>query len=81
MKIGSDREEHKLNTALDHSADIVIIIDHHLDTNKLAALTKNNRQTLSRYKIYGTPSLKRGILVFVKKKIWMHIEQCREPTK
>ena len=68
MRLGSDREEHKLNTALDHNADIAILVDHHMDTNKLAALTKNNRQTLSRYKIYGTPSLKRGLLVLVKKK-------------
>ena len=35
---------------------------------KLATLTKNNRQIISKYTIYGTPSLKRGILVLVKRR-------------
>ena len=67
MKIGSSREEHKLHTLIDHGSDIAICLDHHMDSKKLAALTKNNRQILSKYKIHGTPSLKRGILVLVKK--------------
>ena len=67
MKIGTDREEHKLGTIINTNSDIVIIIDHHLDTQKLASLTKNNRQILSKFTIHGTPSLKRGILVLVKK--------------
>ena len=67
MKIGTDREIHKLHTLIDHNADICICIDHHMDAKKLATLTKNNRQIISKYKIYGTPTLKRGILVLVKK--------------
>ena len=67
MKIGTDREEHKLCTIINTSSDILILIDHHLDQQKLASLIKNNRQVLSKFTIYGTPSLKRGILVLVKK--------------
>ena len=67
MKIGTDREEHKLGTIINTSSDILILIDHHLDQQKLASLAKNNRQILSKFTIYGTPSLKRGILVLVKK--------------
>jgi exonuclease III len=67
MLVNTDREEHKLQTLINHESDIVIVIDHHLDTNKLASLTKNNRQIFSKYTIYGTPSLKRGILILVKK--------------
>ena len=32
---------------------------------------KNNRQILSKFTIHGTLSIKRGILVFVKKKMWL----------
>ena len=67
MKIGTDREEHKLGTIINTNSDIIILIDHHLDTQKLASLTKNNRQIFSKFTIHGTPSLKRGILVLVKK--------------
>ena len=63
----TEREEHKLHTLIDHKADICICIDHHLDTRKLSTLTKNNRQIISKYKIYGTPSLKRGLIILVKK--------------
>ena len=67
MKIGTDREAHKLQTVINTNSDIVILIDHHLDQQKLAYLTRNNRQILSKFTIHGTPSLKRGILVLVKK--------------
>ena len=67
MKIGTDREELKLGTIINTNSDIIILIDHHLDQNKLASLIKNNRQIFSKYSIHGTPSLKRGILVLVKK--------------
>ena len=69
MKIGTDREEFKLGTIINTNSDIIILIDHHLDTQKLASLTKNNRQILSKFTVYGTPSLKRGILVLVKKAV------------
>ena len=67
MKIGTEREAHKLQTVINTNSDVVILIDHHLDQLKLASLTKNNRQILSKFTIHGTPSLKRGILVLVKK--------------
>ena len=67
MLIGSDREAHKLHTIIDHSSDICNLLDHHMDTRKLQTLTKNNRQVMSGYTIYGTPSIKRGILILVKK--------------
>ena len=67
MKIGTEREAHKLQTVMNTNSDVVILIDHHLDQQKLASLTKNNRQILSKFTIHGTPSLKRGILVLVKK--------------
>ena len=69
MKIGTDREEHKLGTIINTNSDIIILIDHHLDTQKLASFSKNNRQILSKFTIHGTPSIKRGILVLVKKKL------------
>ena len=68
MLIGSDREAHKLHTIIDNNSDIAILLDHHMDTRKLQTLTKNNRQIMSGYTIYGTPSIKRGILILVKKR-------------
>ena len=68
MLIGSDREAHKLHTIIDHNSDICILLDHHMDTRKLQTLTKNNRQIISGYTIYGIPSIKRGILILVKKR-------------
>ena len=67
MKIGTDREEHKLQTVINTNSDIIILIDHHLDQQKLASLAKKHRQLLSKFTFHGTPSLKRGILVLVKK--------------
>ena len=67
MEIGTDREEKKLGTIINTNSDILILLDHHLDQQKLSSLIKNNRQMLSKFSIYGTPSLKRGILVLVKK--------------
>ena len=68
MKLGSDREEHKLGTIIDLNSDIIFLIDHHMDQQKLSSLIKNNRQVLSQFSIIGTPSLKRGILVLCKKR-------------
>ena len=67
MKIGTDREAHKLQTVINTNSDIIILIDHHLDQQKLASLVKKHQQLLSKFTIHGTPSLKRGILVLVKK--------------
>ena len=67
MKLGTGREAHKLRTLVNTNSDILIIIDHHLDEQKLASLVKNNSQILSKFTIHGTPSLKRGILVLVRK--------------
>ena len=67
MTIGSDREEKKLGTILDLNSDIIFLIDHHLDQQKLTSLMKNNRKNLSQFSIFGTPTLKRGILVLSKK--------------
>ena len=67
MTIGTDREGKKLGTILDLNSDIIFLIDHHMDQAKLASLIKNNRNTLSQFSINGTPTLKRGILVFSKK--------------
>ena len=76
MKIGSNCEEKKLGTLLDLNSDIVFLIDHHMDDRKLASLLKNNRKILSQFSVHGTPSLKRGILTFVKKKFWMQNHLC-----
>ena len=67
MKLGTGREAHKLQTLINTNSDILIIIDHHLDQQKLASLIKNNSQILSKFTIHGTPSLKRGILVLNRK--------------
>ena len=67
MKIGSDREEKKLGTLLDLNIDIIFLIDHHMDDQKLSSLLKNNRKTLSQFSIHGATSLKRGILILSKK--------------
>ena len=67
MKIGTDHEEHKLSKI----SHILILIDHHFNTQKLASLVQNNRQILSKFTKHGTLSIKRGILVLVKKKMWL----------
>ena len=67
MKIGSDCEEKKLGTLLDLNSDIIFLIDHHMDNQKLPSLFKNNRKTLSHFSIHGETSLKRGILILLKK--------------
>ena len=67
MTIGTELEALKLKSLIEMNSDILIIIDHHLDHQKLASFTKNNRQILSKYTLHGTPSLKRGILVLVRK--------------
>ena len=46
MKLGTGREAHKLQTLINTNSDILIIIDHHLDQQKLASLVKNNSQIL-----------------------------------
>ena len=77
MKIGSDREAHKLRSVINTNSNIIILIDHHLDEQKLASITKNNRQIFFKFTTYGTPSLKRGILVLVKKCCGCKITQVR----
>lgn len=67
MKLGTDHEAHKLHTIINTNSDILIIIDHHLDQQKLDSLFKNNRQALSNFTVHGTPSIKRGIFVLIKK--------------
>ena len=44
------------------------MIDHHFNTQKLVSLVQNNRQILSKFTKHGTLSIKRGILVLVKKR-------------
>ena len=67
MTIGTELEALKLKTLIEMNSDILILIDHHLDHQKLASFIKNNRQILSKFTLHGTPSLKRGILVLVRK--------------
>ena len=71
MKIGSSHEEKKLGTLLDSNSDIIFLLDHHMDEQKKASLLKNNRKLLSQFTFHGTPSLKRGILILAKKKLWI----------
>ena len=66
-KLGTEREAQKLQTIINTNSDVIILIDHHLDDQKLLSFVKNNSQILSRFSIHGTPSLRRGILVLVKK--------------
>ena len=77
MTIGTDREGKKLGTILDLNSDIIFLIDHHMDQAKLASLIKNNRNTLSQFSINGTPTLKRGILVFSKKNCGCKIKHIK----
>ena len=46
MLIGSDREEHKLHTLIDHNSDICIVLDHHMDIRKLQTIDKFSQNTL-----------------------------------
>ena len=54
-------------------SDINIVIDSHLDEQKLSTLKKRYRQLFAKYTIYGNPSNKRGILIFLRKNIGCQI--------
>ena len=62
---------------IDLNSDIVFIVDHHLDDLQLASLFKNNRKILSQFSVHGTPSLKRGILILLKKNSGCKISHVR----
>ena len=64
---GTRDETLKLNAIFDLGADINIIIDSHLDSNKMRSLMKGNSHLLSRYTHQGSLSRLRGIDVFTKK--------------
>ena len=42
MTIGTELEALKLKTLIEMNSDILILIDHHLDHQKLASFIKNN---------------------------------------
>ena len=44
-----------------------MVLDSHLDSNKIATIGKRHRQMLSAYSILGFPSKKRGIIIFLKR--------------
>ena len=64
---GTKDETLKLNAVFDIGADINIIIDSHLDPNKMRSLMKGNSHLLSRYTHKGSLTRLRGIDVFTKK--------------
>ena len=64
---GTREETNKLKVIFDLGADINIIIDSHLDNNKMRTLMKGNSQLLSRYNHQGSLSRLRGIDIFIKK--------------
>ena len=67
-KVGKRVEEaQKLRTFLNITSDVHIVIDAHLDSNKIATIRKRHRQMLSSYSILGYPSKKRGLIVFLKR--------------
>ena len=63
---GTREEAKKLKAIFDLGADINIIIDSHLDSNKLRTLMRGNSQLLSRYTHQGSLSRLRGIDIFTK---------------
>ena len=67
MRIGTNFEQTKLKALINDGGDVTLIIDHHLDNEKLKSLNKKNRQILSKFNFHGTPTLKRGILILTKK--------------
>ena len=62
---GTREESTKLKAIFDLGADINIIIDSHLDNNKMRTLMKGNSQLLSRYIHQGSLSRLRGIDIFI----------------
>ena len=77
MKVGTDREAHKYQTVINSNSDMIILIDHHLDQQKMKSLARKHQQLLSKFTIYGTPSLKHGILVLVKM-LRLQNHQCQK---
>ena len=71
---GTREEAKKLKAIFDLGADINIIIDSHLDSNKLRTLMKGNSQLLSRYTHQGSLSRLRGIDIFTKKSCAVNIK-------
>ena len=63
---GTREATNKLKAIFDLGADINIIIDSHLDNNKMRTLMKGNSQLLSRYNHQGSLSRLRGIDSFIK---------------
>ena len=61
LATGTREETNKIKAIFDLGADINIIIDSHLDNNKLRTLMKGNSQLLSRYNHQGSLSRLRGI--------------------
>ena len=66
LSAGTREETNKIKAIFDLGADINIIIDSHLDSNKLRTLMKGNSQLLSRYNHQGSLSRLRGIDIFIK---------------
>ena len=71
---GTREEAKKLKAIFDLGADINIIIDSHLDSNKLRTLMRGNSQLLSRYTHQGSLSRLRGIDIFTKKSCGVKIK-------
>ena len=74
---GTREEALKINAIFDHGADINIIIDSHLDSNKLRTLRKGNSQLLSRYTHQGSLSRLRGIDIFTKKSCGVKVKNLQ----
>ena len=60
-------EAQKLHAFDNITSDLHLLIDSHLDCNKISTLRKRHRQLLSRYTIHGTPTKTRGVLAFLKR--------------
>ena len=65
--LSTGTKEETMKGIFDIGADINIIIDSHLENNKLKTLMKGNSQLLSKYNHQGSLSRLRGINIFIKK--------------
>ena len=74
---GTREETNKIKAIFDLGADINIIIDSHLDNNKLKTLMKGNSQLLSRYNHQGSLTRLRGIDIFIKKSCGVKLKNLR----
>ena len=61
------KETKKVNSFFSIFSDVHILIDHHLNKQKLDKWFSRHRQTLSKFSIHGFPTKERGILVFLHK--------------